>query len=202
MPCLRSMPLPTQGPFPPRALPRFYGTTGLSATLQAQPHSHELPVRWLPPLLQGFPCCYLLPLPCVPASLPRRVPRGARVARFPLRLRPSPFLRWVGPRIARFEACSTFTRVPARMLAEPPLRGPLTPRGFRPYRYLHDPPWLLPTGATVVGRVSHPLEEGAFPRGRFHATGCLHDHGESWPSPRGSRFPSQAPASNGLLSGR
>ena len=38
--------------------------------------------------------------------------------RFPLRLRPSPFLRWVGPRIARFEACSTFTRVPARMFAE------------------------------------------------------------------------------------
>ena len=58
--------------------------------------------------------------PCVPASLPRRVQRGARVARFPLRLRPSPFLRWVGPRIARFEACSTFTRVPARMFAEPP----------------------------------------------------------------------------------
>ena len=46
--------------------------------------------------------------------------RGARVARFPLRPRPSPFLRWVGPRIARFQACSTFTRVPARMLAEPP----------------------------------------------------------------------------------
>ena len=38
--------------------------------------------------------------------------------RFPLRLRPSPILRWVGPRIARFEACSTFTRVPARMFAE------------------------------------------------------------------------------------
>ena len=29
----------------------------------------------------------------------------------PLRLRPSPFLRWVGPRIVRFEACSTFTRI-------------------------------------------------------------------------------------------
>ena len=41
---------------------------------------------------------------------------------------------------------------------------PLTPECFRPFRYLHDPPWLLPTGATVVGRDSHPLEEGAFPR--------------------------------------
>ena len=45
---------------------------------------------------------------------------GARVARFPIRLRPSPLFRWVGFRIARFEACSTFTRVPARMVAEPP----------------------------------------------------------------------------------
>ncbi len=63
-----------------------------------------------------------------------------------------------------FEACSTFTRVPARMVAEPPQSGPLSPECFRPFRYLHDPPWLLPTGATVVGRGSHPPEEGAFPR--------------------------------------
>ena len=41
---------------------------------------------------------------------------------------------------------------------------PFTPECFRPFRYLHDPPWLLPTGATVVGRGSHPPEEGAFPR--------------------------------------
>ena len=40
----------------------------------------------------------------------------------------------------------------------------MTPECFRPYRCLHDPPWLLPTGATVVGRGSHPPEEGAFPR--------------------------------------
>ena len=79
-----------------------------------------VPVRCVPHHPQDFPCCHLLPLPCVPASLPRRVQRGARLARFPLRLRPSPFLRWVGPRITRFEACSTFTRVPARMFAEPP----------------------------------------------------------------------------------
>ena len=41
---------------------------------------------------------------------------------------------------------------------------PLTPECFRPFRCLHDPPWLLPTGATVVGRDSHPPEEDAFPR--------------------------------------
>ena len=60
-------------PSPPRALPRFPGTTGLSATLQTQPHSHELLVWCVPHLLQGFPCCHLLPLPCLPASLPRRI---------------------------------------------------------------------------------------------------------------------------------
>ena len=103
----------------PSTGPGFSSTTSLSATLPAQPPPHGVPVRCVPHHPQGFPCCHLLPLPA-PASLPRRVQRGARVARFPLRLRPSPFLRWVGPRIARFEACSTFTRVPARMFAEPP----------------------------------------------------------------------------------
>ena len=116
-------------PFGHRSHLRLLPSTGITrllqyyeplATLSAQPPPHGVPVRCVPHHPQGFPCCCLLPLPCVPASLPRRVQRGARVARFPLRLRPSPFLRWVGPRIARFEACSTFTRVPARMFAEPP----------------------------------------------------------------------------------
>ena len=89
-----------------------------SATLPAQPSRGPGSGACLTTHRASHGC--LLPLPCVPASLPRRVQRGARVARFPLRLRPSPFLRWVGPRIARFEACSTFTRVPARMFAEPP----------------------------------------------------------------------------------
>ena len=115
-------------------------------------------------LRQGFPCCHPLPLPYVPAPIPRRKRIGARVALFPIRQRPSPDYRRVGFRITSFEACSTFTHVPARMVAEPPQSGSLTPECFRPYRCLHDPPWLLPTGATVVGRDSHPPEEGAFPR--------------------------------------
>ena len=73
--------------------------------------------KCVPHLPQGFPCCCLLPLPCVPASLPRRKRIGARVALFPIRQRPSPKVRRVGFRIVRFEACSTFTRVPARMVA-------------------------------------------------------------------------------------
>ena len=45
-----------------------------------------------------------------------------------------------------------------------PRRPFATTECFSPCRYLHEPPWLLPTGATVVGRGSHPPEEGAFSR--------------------------------------
>src|SRR6476659_4876344 len=44
--------------------------------------------------------------------------------------RPSPYLRRVGIRIFTFEACSGFTRVTARWIAQPPKR-PLS-RGFNP----------------------------------------------------------------------
>ena len=53
----------------------------------------------------------------------RHYPGGAdRCARrsLPGRWQPSPLFGRVGLRIARFEACSTFTRVAARMVAEPP----------------------------------------------------------------------------------
>ena len=57
-------------------------------------------VRASPPT--GLPML-LPPSPSMRADVTTpAVQRGARVARFPLRLRPSPFLRWVGPRIARF----------------------------------------------------------------------------------------------------
>ena len=53
----------------------------------------------------------------------RHYPGGAgRCSRRPLpdRWQPSPLFRRVGLRVARFEACSAFTRVAARMVAEPP----------------------------------------------------------------------------------
>ena len=42
--------------------------------------------------------------------------------------------------------------------------GPLSPECFSPCRYLHEPPWLLPAGASVAGRDSHPPDGSAFPR--------------------------------------
>ena len=49
------------------------------------------------------------------------------------------------------------------MVAEPPLAALLS-ECFKRCRYLHHPPRLLPAGATVAGRDSHPLRDGALPR--------------------------------------
>lgn len=80
----------------------------------------------------------------------------------PHRCQPSPNLSRVGFRITLFEACSTFTRVTACTIAKS-LEGPSTPKASTaslPPRLLR----LLPAGATVAGRVSHPLEDSAFSR--------------------------------------
>ena len=82
----------------------------------------------------------------------------------PGRWQPSPLVWWVGFRIGDFEACSAFTRVAACMVTEPPQGRPVASECFRPCRYLDNPLRLLPAGATVAGRVSHPLGDGAFSR--------------------------------------
>ena len=51
---------------------------------------------------------------------------------------------------------------PAWSLSRP--RRPFSPECFSPCRYLHEPPWPLPAGATVAGWVSHPPGKRAFPR--------------------------------------
>ena len=65
-------PLLTCGPFPPPALPGLSGSTDLSATLTGP----ACPLRdsglARARHRQGFPCCCSLPLPCVPAPIPRR----------------------------------------------------------------------------------------------------------------------------------
>ena len=97
----------------------------------------------------------------------RHYPGGAsRCARrsLPSRWQPSPLFGRVGLRVARFEACSTFTRVAARMVAEPPQGRPVASKCFSRSRYLLPPPRLLPAGATVAGRVSKPAEGQRLPR--------------------------------------
>ena len=66
----------------------------------------------------GLPRCPLHPSG-VPCPLPRRIER-VHVSIASPSVRPSPFCRRVGIRISTFEACSGFTRVTARRIAQPP----------------------------------------------------------------------------------
>ena len=54
----------------------------------------------------------------------------------------------------------SLTLRPAWSLSRP--WRPVAPECFRRCRYLHHPLRLLPAGATVAGRDSHPLKNGAF----------------------------------------
>jgi hypothetical protein len=74
-------------------------------------------------------------------------------------------------RFTHFEACSTFTRVTACMIAKS-LEGPSTPKASTASL---PPPLLrlLPAGATVAGRDSHPLNDSAFAR-RTETSGLAH----------------------------
>ena len=96
----------------------------------------------------------------------RHYPGGAgRCQRRPLPdpWQPSPLIRRVGFRVIGFEACTAFRILrPAGSLSRP--RRPLPSKCFRRCRYLHHPLRLLPAGATVAGRDSHPLGTGAFSR--------------------------------------
>ena len=90
-------------------------------------------------------------------------PAGAYVAHFPA--------RGSLPRKTGGSASALRVSRPARRsLALRPVwslgcpRRPVSPKCFRLCRYLHRPLRLLPAGATVAGRDSHPLRDGAFPR--------------------------------------
>ncbi len=155
--------LSTQGPFPPPALPGFSGTTDPSATLTARPAPRGVPVD----------VCRISPRASrVAAFFPfhacqRHYPDGS--GSVPASLS-SPSANGLPLKTGGSASVLSVSRPARRSLAFRPACSlsrpwrPLTPECFRPFRYLHDPPWLLPTGATVVGRGSHPPEEGAFPR--------------------------------------
>src|SRR5229473_1549702 len=73
----------------------------------------------------------------VPSPLPRRIERVLMSIASPL-TRPSPNGRRVGIRIVTFEACSGFTRVTARRIAQPPT-GDLCHEAPTPCGYPHKP---------------------------------------------------------------
>ena len=95
-----------------------------------------------------------------PCGVPFRCLRDRLVRRLP----PSPNLRRVGSRIALFEACSAFTRVPACTVAEL-LNAALCHRSAS----AHVVTSMTRSGCyqpktTIVGWGLHPLRKRAFPR--------------------------------------
>ena len=160
--------LRTRGLFPRRALPPA------SSVLQASPP----PCRPGLPLAgfrlprtrhrQGFPCCCAFHPPCMPAPLPRRKPAGPLAALFPAGRRPSPKYGRAGLPHSLFRGLPGVHLAfrPAWPLSRP--GRPFCPECFSPCRYLHEPLWPLPAGATVAGRDSHPPGKRAFPRRTVH----------------------------------
>ena len=117
---------PNQGSFPPPALPGFIGRMSPSDACRARPPVRALPDR--PGSPTGLPCCKS-PRAYVLRPLPRRAGRPSRVGASSRPRRPSSNERRLGARIQPFGACSGFTRVAARTLADPPTAG-LCPQGF------------------------------------------------------------------------
>ncbi len=111
---------PNQGPFPPPALPGFRGTMSPSDACRTRPSLG--PLATSSASATGLPCCQFPPA-YVLRPLPRRAGRRSSVGASHRPQRPSSMERRLGARIRPFEACSGFTRVAARTLADPPKRA-------------------------------------------------------------------------------
>ena len=185
-PCPLSVPLPTQGPFPRRALPRVPGTTGPSATPPARPVPRGVPVA-VCTAPAGLPV-----LPRIPSSTRADATTPAETSRLSRRSLPGrsaafPFLaegrlprlmfrgllsvhsrfgprgRWASYRLSSSLGRLHRFRLRARLGYRVSCKA-LLPECFSSCRYLHAPLWLLPAGATVAGWDSHPQGTRAFPR--------------------------------------
>ena len=163
MPCPLSVSLSKSGPFPRPALPGVLSLTGLSATPPARPtpqgsgwcvHTTDRASRVATSSIfhacrRHYPGGYVSVL----ASL-----------YFPIRHRPSPNYRRVGSRIALFEACSAFTRVPACTVAEL-LNAALCHRSASDHVVTSMTRFgCYQPKTTIVGWNLHPLGKRAFPR--------------------------------------
>src|SRR5262249_29434343 len=123
-------------------LPRYYEPVRHPSAGRPVPRGRPVG-SVVPPL--GLP---VLPVDCSSLHAIARTPAGlVELCRSGLdQRRPSPSVRWVGSRIARFEVCSAFTRVMACRVADSP--GSRFLKCFSPSRYLLEPLQVLPVGAT------------------------------------------------------
>ena len=95
----------------------------------------------------GSPPITRITFSCVPCPVPRRIERVHMSIASPS-VQPSPFLRRVGIRIITFEACSGFTLVTARRIAQPPKAAFVT--RLRPDRLPCQAARQLPDLSTTI----------------------------------------------------
>ena len=117
-----------QGRFPRPALPGVNGPITLS-DFQADRRLYRRRGRY--PRLSWISPNYPDNLPCVPRPLPRRTRTDAHVGFLLDPTRPSPKFRRVGVRYFTYEACSGFTLVAARKVAQPPKAAFVTGLRYR-----------------------------------------------------------------------
>src|SRR5215471_11068362 len=134
------------GPFPPPELPGFIGRTSLFR-LPISPPPKWWRLGWQPPRDRASPdvSCCLINVPC---PLPGGSERVHISGFLPRSMQPSPLHRRVGIRIATFEACSGFTHVTARQLAQPPKATFVT--GLQPTDYADKLPVSYSTKPATI----------------------------------------------------
>ena len=131
------------------------------------------------------------------ASTPAE-PVGARVARFPTAVSLPRINGGSASALPVSRPAQRSLRVAACVLADSPTGDPSSSECFSAFRYLPAPLRLLPAGATVAGRDSHPLGHSAFPRrtliirlsGAYISVVLFI---QEWPPNRGSSFRSSTP---------
>src|SRR5262252_7043995 len=134
------------GPFPPPELPGFIGRTSLSDSRSRRHPSGDV---WggNPRAIGPPPMCHVALSTCR-AHYPGRSERVHMSGFLPRSMQPSPLHRRVGIRIATFEACSGFTHVTARRLAQPPKATFVT--GLQPTDYADKLPVSYSTKPATI----------------------------------------------------
>src|SRR5215470_9627268 len=134
------------GPFPPPELPGFIGPTSLSDSRSRRHPSGDV---WggNPRAIGPPPMCHVALSTCR-AHYPGGSERVHMSGFLPRSMQPSPLHRRVGIRIATFEACSGFTHVTARRLAQPPKATFVT--GLQPTDYADKLPVSYSTKPATI----------------------------------------------------
>ncbi len=159
------------GSFAPPALPGLNAHTTLSDSRRCRRltrrRGHYPRIKRVSPDYSDYP-------PDVPCPLPRRI-KQVRASIASLSVQPSPNGSRVGIRVVTFEACSGFTHVTARRIAQPPKATFVT--RLQPVRLPAQAARQLPDQSTTLrvesSSTDNPRLRGALPTG--DVIGVEHD---------------------------